>query len=285
VSKRSDSYKLVPITAAEMARFRKNAPAALARRGSSFVAEEMGRALSLFLTGLIPILGLIYFDWSASEMLVFLLIGSWFGILCDIARFFALPAEVKRFGDVFYDDWHVWVVANALRRGETSAPKSHLKAKYEPALGVFVDLVLGSIATALICLALAEAGFSFRTELWENRGLWKWLALLAGYNLLFTIWEIARHKLVGEVAGRVKVALGMRGLVLFLLLFVVVMIHDALGGNGAIARGVILVVNSAILVAAVFNAVGFFWVRAETNWLRNYLRHKCNGRKSEGEKD
>lgn len=104
MSKRSESYELVPITAADMARFHKNAPAALARRGSGFVAEELGRALSLFLTGLIPILGLVYFGWSASEMLVFLLIGSWFGILCDIARFFALPAQVKRFGDVFYDD-------------------------------------------------------------------------------------------------------------------------------------------------------------------------------------
>ncbi len=271
--KRSDSKnELAPITAADMARFHRNAPAALERRGAGFVGEELGRALALLLTGLIPIIGLTCFGWSASELLVFLLIGSWIAIACDIAKFLLLPAQVKRFGEVYYDDWHVWVVVSALRKGLDKAPKSHLRAKYEPAMGVLVDLVCGGLGTALICVALAESGFDFRSELWQNRGLLKGVALLAVYETAMTVWEIARHKLGGEAAGEVKVAVGMRGLGLFLLLFVVVMIHDALGENGAVARGVMLAVNGAILLLACFNGLGFLWLRADTNWLRTHLR-------------
>jgi hypothetical protein len=220
---------------------------------------------------LIPIIGLVYFGWSASELLVFLILGAWIGIACDIVKFFVLPAQVKRSGDVYYDDWHVWVVANALRAGRDQAPKSHLAAKYEPAMGVFVDLVCGGIGTALLCVALAEAGFQFRADLWQNASLLKWLAVLAAYDVAMTVWEIARHKLRGEAAGELKVALGMRGLGLFLLLFLVVMIRDALSNDSAVARITMLTVNGAIVAAAVFNSVGLFWLRAETNWLRGYL--------------
>ena len=100
---RSKDNELVPITAADLARFRKNAPAALARRGSGFIAESVGSALALLLTGLIPIVGLMRFGWSASEMLVFLIVGLWIGIACDIVKFFVLPAQVKRSGDAYYE--------------------------------------------------------------------------------------------------------------------------------------------------------------------------------------
>jgi hypothetical protein len=215
---------------------------------------------------------MLVYSWSASELLVFLVVGSWIGIACDLVKYLALPAHVRRGGETYYDDWHVWVVASALRRGEETAPRSHLAAKYEPALGVLVDFVCGGIGTALICVALAEKGFSFRTELWENSGLLKSLAILAAYEVAMTAWEIARHKLGGDASGEVKVALGMRGLGLFLLLFVVVMIREALGDDGAMARGVMLAVNAAIVLAACFNAIGFFWVRGEANWLQEYLR-------------
>lgn len=274
MNRKSADDELAPITADDMARFRRNAPAALARRGAAFVGESLGNALSLLLTGLIPIVGMLYFQWSASEMLVFLIVGAWIGIVCDVAKFLLLPAQVKRFGDVYYDDWHVWVVANALRRGLDQAPKSHLAARYEPALGVFVDFVCGGIGTALLRVALAEGGFNFRSDFWQNPALLKGLALLAIYEAAMTIWEMVSHKVRGDAAGELSVALGMRGLGLFLLLFLVVMIHDALGDNGAVARNAMLAVNAAILLAAAFNLVGIFWLRAETNWLSDYLRTK-----------
>jgi hypothetical protein len=272
VSRSDPKNELAPLTAAYMARFYRNAPAALARRGSGFVASEFGRALALLLTGAIPLVGMLAYGWSASELLVFLVVGSWIGIACDLVKYLALPTHVRRGGETYYDDWHVWVVASALRRGEETAPRSHLAAKYEPALGVLVDFVCGGIGTALICVALAETGFSFRTELWQNGGLLKSVAILATYEVTMTAWEIARHKLGGDASGAVKVALGMRGLGLFLLLFVVVMIREALGDDGALARSVMLAVNGAIVLTACFNAIGFLLVRGETNWLREYLQ-------------
>jgi hypothetical protein len=272
VTRRVSGNEWIPISDADMGRFRRHAPAALARRGAGFAGEELGRVASLLLTGLIPIIGLLVFDWSASEMLVFLLIGSWLGIGCDLAKVLLLPAEVRRRGELYYNDWQVWVVVHALRRGLDQAAKSHLQAKYEPAKGVLIDLVCGGLGTALICVALVEAGFDFRGELWENRWVLKSAALLAIYEVAKTVWEIVRHKRGGESAGEVRVAVGLRGLALFLLLPIVVMMIDALGENGAAARGVMLAVHAAILVFAGFSVAGFFWMQADTNWLRQYLR-------------
>lgn len=276
---RSKDNELVPITAADLARFRKNAPAALARRGGGFVAESVGSALALLLTGLIPIVGLVYFGWSASEMLLFLVVGLWIGILGDFAKFALLPGQVRRFGAAYYEDWQVWVVAGALRRGKSEASRSHLEAKYAPGGAVFVDLVFGGVGTAILCVALAKSGFDFRQELWQNAWLVKSIAALAIYEAAFTLWEVARHKLGGDAAGQVRVVLGMRGLGLFLLMFLVVMLDEALHDNGAPARVALLTVNAAILALAAFNLVGLDWVQAETNWLRDYLRDERDGNK------
>lgn len=269
---RSNDNDLVSITAADLARFRRNAPAALARRGGGFIAESVGSALALMLTGLIPIVGLVRFGWSASEMLVFLIVGLWIGILGDLAKFALLPGQVRRSGAAFYDDWQVWVVAGSLRRGKNEASRSHLEAKYTPVAAVFVDLVFGGVATAILCVALAKSGFDVRQELWRNAWLVKSIAALAIYEAAFTLWEVMRHKLSGDAAGQLRVALGMRGLGLFLLMFLVVMLDEALHDNGASARVALLTVNAAILVLAVFNLVGLYWVRTETAWLREYLQ-------------
>lgn len=274
---RSNDNDLVPITAADLARFRRNAPAALARRGGGFIAESFGSALALALTGLIPIVGLTRFAWSASEMLVFLIVGLWIGILGDLVKFALLPGQVRRYGAAYYEDWQVWVVAGALRREKNEAPRSHLEAKYTPVAAVFVDLVFGGVATAILCVALAKSGFDIRQELWLNAWLFKSIAALAIYEAAFTLWEVARHQLGGDAAGQVRVALGMRGLGLFLLMFLVVMLDDALHDNGAAARIAMLVVNAAILVLAAFNLVGLYWVQAETSWLREYLRDESDG--------
>ena len=276
---RSKDNELVPITAADLARFRKNAPAALARRGGGFVAESVGNALALLLTGSIPIVGLVWFGWSASEMLVFMIVGLWIGILGDFAKFALLPGQVRRSGAAFYDDWQVWVVAGALRRGKNEASRSHLEAKYTPVAAVFVDLVFGGIATAILCIVMAKSGFDVRQELWRNAWLVKSIAALAIYESAFTLWEITRHKLGRDAAGKVRVVLGMRGLGLFLLMFLVVMLDEALHDNGAPARVALLTVNAAILVMAAFNLVGLYWVQAETNWLRAYLRDESDGNK------
>lgn len=205
-------------------------------------------------------------------MLVFLIVGLWIGILGDLGKIALLPEQVWRYGAAYYEDWQVWVVAGALRHGKNEAPRSHLEAKYTPGAAVLVDLVFGVVATAILCVALAKSGFDFRQQVWQNTWLVKSIAALAIYEAAFTLWGIVRHKLGGDAAGQMRVALGMRGLGLFLLMFLVVMLDDALHDNGTTASVAMLTVNAAILALAVFNLAGLYWVQAETTWLREYLQ-------------
>jgi hypothetical protein len=272
---RRDDGKLerTPITAADMERFHRNAPAALARRGPAFVGETFAEAFETLLIGGTPIVGMIWFGWSADQLLLFLLIGTWTAILFDFVKYFSLAGAVERFAAAKFDDWHVWVVVGALRKGEREAPAEHLRVKHEPAMGVLVDLACGGVGTLFILLALAEGhGLHVREMLAERSVQWS-LAGLIGYQLLLAAWEIARcRRLPGTC--ETKVALGMRGLGLFLLMFLVVMLRESAGEGGEISRGVMLTVNGLIVALALFNVVGLLWLRGETRWLRNYLEER-----------
>jgi hypothetical protein len=266
-----------PITAADMERFHRNAPAALSRRGPAFVGETFAEAFETLLIGGVPIVGMLQFGWSANQLLLFLLIGTWTAILLDFTKYFSLAGAAERFAAAKFDDWHVWVVAGALRKGEREAPAEHLRVKHQPAMGVFVDLVCGGIGTLFILLALAAGpGFGLREMLAERSVQWS-LAGLIGYQLLLTAWEIVRcRRLPGTC--ETKVALGMRGLGLFLLMFLVVMLRESAGETGEISRGVMLTVNGLIVALALFNVVGLLWLRGETRWLRDYLEERREGR-------
>jgi hypothetical protein len=264
---------MAPITADDMQRFHRNAPAALARRSGNFVGEQLGAAFETLITGLVPIVGMLAFGWSASQLLVFLLVSAWTAILLDIVKLTLLYEGVKRFGATHYDDWHVWTVAQALRAGKTEAVRSHLKAKYQPEMGVVVDLLLGSVGTVAIFAVASGESWSGLRGLFADRSVLYGLAILVGYQIVFAAWDVVR-RLVAEDRGEVKVAVGMRGLGLFLLMFLVVMIRESAGENGAVARGAMLVVNGGLVALAAFNTVGQFWLRGETRWLRNYLHER-----------
>jgi hypothetical protein len=246
------------------------------------LADELGSAFETLLTGAVPIVGMLAYGWSANQLLLFLLVGAWTAILLDITKFFLFYGAVKRFGAAHYDDWHVWVVAGALRKGENEAVSSHLKAKYQPEMGVVVDLLFGGVATLLIIVAIEEGSAQGIRELLADRSVLYGLAGLVTYQVVFAAWEMFRR--VGDDSGPMKVAVGMRGFGLFVLLFVVVMIRESAGANGSIARTVMLVVNGALVALALFNAVGQFWVNRETAWLRDYLRTRPPAEKAPARK-
>lgn len=262
-----------PITPADMDRFHRNAPAALSRRGVAFVGETIAEAFETLLIGGVPLIGMLQFGWSADQLLLFLLIGTWTAILLDFAKYFLLSAAVERFAAAKFDDWHVWVVVESLRAGKTDAPQPHLQAKYEPALGVFADLVCGGVGTVMIVLAIVTGpGLGVRELLADPTVKWS-LAALVGYQLLLTGWEIARQRFTPH-DGETPVYLGMRGLGLFLLMFVVVLFRESAGNSGGISRGVMLTVNGLIVAWAIASVVGLLWLRGETRWLRKYLAER-----------
>lgn len=259
-----------PITAADLDRFHRNAPAALSRRGPAFVGQTFADAFETLLIGGTPIVGMLWFGWSSEQLLLFLQIGVWMAILLDIARYLLMSTGVQRFTETKFDDWHVWVVAGALRKGESHAATEHLRVKHQPEMGVFVDLVCGVVGTLFIVLAVTTGTEEHLFELLADCSVQWCLAGLIGYQLATFVWEFWRSRRASQ-GYETKVLLGMRGLGLFILMFLVVMFRESAGASGGISRGVMLAVNGAIVALALFNVVGLLWLRGETRWLRNYL--------------
>jgi hypothetical protein len=258
------------LSAADLSRFHRNAPAALLRRGSGYVTEAVLGSLEMAAMGATPIVGLAWFDWSAAQQLVFLLVGAWVGIVCDLARLMFAGRGVQAFAKTHYDDWHVWTVVAALRSGR-EAPESHLKAKHEPWAGVFVDIAAGGIATIVLAAMMGSSGVIGGAGLLHDRSLQVSTGCFAAYQAACAAWEIIRHRRAGADAGPVAAHPGARGAGLFVLMFVVLIAGDLETYGGVNAPRVMLVINGAIVLLGVLNAAAIVWLKQETVWLRNYL--------------
>jgi hypothetical protein len=257
-----------------MARFHKNAWAAVKRREGSYALEEVGNGLRSVFLGGVPLVGMLWFDWSAPELMLFLLVGTWAGILCDIAKLWFLEKQIRDWGNEFYDNWCVWTIVASLRAGRKTAPKEHLRARYEPWVGVLVDLSLGGLGTVIICLALAAAGEITGTELLQQQRIMLPLVALVAYQILFTVWEIVSHKY--QLAGNspVKVAVGKRGIGLFMLLFLMVFVVETWSKQSSASKIALLVINGGLVFYGLITIVGPFFIRKETAWLRDYLEKR-----------
>lgn len=258
-----------PITAADMERFHRNAPAAVKRREGLYAFDEFGAGLRAVFLGGVPLVGVIWFQWSSTQLLIFLLCGSWIGILCDFAKLFFLEKQVHSWGDAYYEDWHVWVVVDALRLNKTHAPKQHLRAKYEPWHGVLADIVFGGISTVVIVTGLIRSPAVNWAELGHN-GAWHWIVAISVYEFVFTAWEILSHRTGADVRP-VKVHVALRGLGLFLFMFILMWLTDEFQVVGPGVRNGMIVVNGALILWGLATMAGPLMIRRETQWLREYL--------------
>jgi hypothetical protein len=273
--KRHDNEEVL-ITAADMERFHRNAPEAILRREGTYAFDEFGNGLRSVFLGGVPLIGLLWFDWSSLQLMFFLLVGIWIAILCDFAKLWFLEKPIRDWASVSYDDWQVWTVAAALRAGRNTASRAHLSAKYEPWAGVLVDAVFGGLSSALIPVALSESGEGIDGAILFDQGVMYSLTGLIAYQVLFTVWEIISHRRSLGENRQVKVKLGMRGLGLFLLMFLLVMVADNWGEQSSATRIAMLVVNSGIVLMGVVTMVGPSLIRRETQWLREYLKKRAD---------
>jgi hypothetical protein len=275
--KRSADADYVSLSGEDMARFHRNAPAALGRRGGKAMAQSIAGSMELVLMGAVPIVGMLRYGWSATQQLVFLVVSLWVGILCDFARLAFVREAVKAYADEHYDDWHAWVVVEALRAGRTTAPRSHIQAKHLAGAGVFVDLAAGGFSTALIAAAVfVNRGDGPRGPDFDRAFVWS-LVGMAAYQTISAAWEIARARRAGAKGGSAKAAgvqaqPGVRGVGLFLLMFVTMTLGDPDGAGGLAAQRVMLAVNGVIVAVGVFNAAAWLWLGNETRWLARYVR-------------
>jgi hypothetical protein len=262
----------VSLTSGDMDRFHRNSPAALARRSGGAIAQSVMGSLELVIIGATPIVGMLWYDWSATQQLVFLVASLWVGILCDFARLAFVRHAVKAHADEHYDDWHVWVVVEALRSGRNTAPRSHIQAKHAPGDGVFVDLAAGGFSTVLIAAALFVNSDDRAFVTTFDRPFVISLGAMAAYQAINAAWEIARVRRAGMKAGGVSAAPGARGVALFLLMFVTMTLGDPDGAGGIAAQRVMLAVNGVIVAVGILNAAAWLWLASETRWLARYVR-------------
>jgi hypothetical protein len=146
---------MVPITSEDMERFHEHAMAALARRGRGYMMDEVFGGLQTALLGVLPIVGMLFGNWSGIEMFAFLMVSLWCGIGCDVTKFLWLEERARAFADARFNDWHVWSVVDALRAGRETMPKQTFRARWQPWNGVFCDIVIGLVSTLLIRLMTA----------------------------------------------------------------------------------------------------------------------------------
>ncbi|MDC0937047.1 hypothetical protein OAS39_12235 [Pirellulales bacterium] len=289
----SEAAELTPLTQADFDRFHRNAPAALARRGWSGMIEEMSAGLQTAIFGALPVVGLVWLGWSATEMLLFLLVGLWVGILCDTTKLLCLRRRAEAFASACYDDWHVWVVVDALRKGKRAAQGQHLRAKWAPFSGMFVDFFMGGFSTAIILvLLIVEAGMGLHS--FQTPGVLWALAVVSLIRIISTVLEIVHHRSKDRARGvdpsewteldaardassdrPVKAVMGLRGVGLFLLMFLTVFLTDEERVEEVdVAWATMMVVNGIIVLYGMVGLVGWPLLVGETRWLRKYLAER-----------
>ncbi len=275
--KRTNAEHMSPLTPADLERFRRDAHAAVKRRGRGFFFEQWAHSFELILMGAVPIVGMALFDWSGMALLVFMLAGAWTAVACDAFKYVLLRPVVDREAEAYTNDQFVWVVVEALQKKTREVPTAHAGAAYLPGVGLFVDLLFGGISTVVIVAALAVTEAGFPGDVLGDAGYVLGLVAFIVCQVLLAIWLVLEHRL-GHSEGPVKLHAGLRGVGLFFLMFIVVVISDKLSEKAAVSRIVMIVTNSLIILVGVLNLVGMRWVRQETIWLRDYLGKRQAGR-------
>lgn len=258
-----------------MERFHTLASTTLGRTNRAYFVDEFGRSFSWILMAAIPLVGLLYFDWSASEWLLFLLIGAWTGIILDSFKLYFLNDQIMKSADAAYEDNFVWTIVDSLREDKQEAPADHLRAKYQPGMGVFVDLVFGGIGTMM---TLALFPDSILDTLQTNSLRWSVLGMTA-YRVALTVWEIIEQRSTQTEDRQVRVAVGLRGVGLFMLGFLVAMIvgdevKPRFSGDQT-AWWTMLLVNALTIFGSLLNVWGISMIYSNSKWLRRYLEERA----------
>ena len=101
-----------------------------------------------------------------------------------------------------------------------------------------------------------------------------------------TIWEIIDHKTHPQSYPVVKLALGLRGASMFIVMFIVLFITESdVIASKTSARYVVCGVNSLLILVGLLNFAGMFFMIGETRWLRSYLKSQGKNRETRVDAD
>lgn len=241
----------VPITREMRDRVARNARAAISRRRGGYWIEQLIALLQWFVVAATSLAGLLLFGWSPLAMLAFLLASAWLNVAGDLLRWLLFRRRVRAFAETFSDDAEVWAVAIALHEGrQVLAPDQ--AGRYAVGVGLFVDLVFGGAATAVMLGALHAHGIDPWADFRVDGPIrWTLLAIVA-LQLLGLAWALLSHAVGSQRDVPMKITPGARGLGLFILMFVVM----ALGDEGRQLWLPLVIANGLLLLLGVAGLAG-----------------------------
>lgn len=259
----------------DLARFRRNAAAAVARRDAAYFRAEAWNSLERIVFGALPLLGLAFLGWRADRQLAFLVAGAWIAIAADVLRWLLLRRVVSREVERYNDDQHVWLVAEALYR-RRDGMRVELARDYSYGRGLLVDLILGAVATGVLGgMWSAVGGVSLADTLRglaADTGLRWGLALFAAVEFAGVAGLWLQHRLAPKSAPAPKLGAGARGVGLLLLAGLMALV----GPISYTATAIVSAAGAGLVLVGLIGLVGVELLRRETRWLRDYLRDPAN---------
>ena len=261
------------ITTQDWVRFHELSDATLRRCNRAYFASEICRTVSWVLMGAIPIFGLLCFQWSPRDWLVFLMVGAWTGIILDALKWVFLSKQIMKWARENLELKFVSVMAEALREGRDTVPMEVHEPNPQSGqlkMGVVADFLCGATGTA-IAIAI------FPGNLWaaftETALFWSVLGMV-GFRVASTAWEIGEQLIPSTEDRTIRIYSGLRGVGLFLLGFLVVFIvgdeNEPNFSEQQTAWWIMLATNILAILAGLFSLWGSCMIYAKLKWLKGY---------------
>jgi len=265
----SDESKAAPpirISAQMRQDFKLHAPAALARRNNAYmlgIAVNVGQWL---LIGSLGLLGLYCWQWTASEMLLVFVAGIVASIIADSLKYVFARQKMLAEYATMEKDRLVWAMLEAIRRKVDEIAADRLQ-KTRPGLAVTMDIALG--AAGLWILSTQLTAFGLDAETWQglSRGVRLALVVVCAAPVLAMLSAVLAHR--GAQGGYDDLEFRAGGRGIGLILFAIALSMFGEGNDGA--RGMMLFVNWATVIAGLMSVAGVAIMVNERNQLREHL--------------
>lgn len=259
----------VAITPQLRGRFERAAAAALARRNDAYLAGVAMNVLQWLLVGSLGLLGLRYWQWTATEMLLVFVAGIFASIAIDGLRWLFARGRMLSDYQKMQDDRLVWAVLDADAGGRDSIPTDQLERKSPGGLTAS-DIVFGALGAWLLWKQRAAFGFDAAGAIAISASARLSLIALFAMPVLSLLVGLLAHRRDDGGHDELEFRAGGRGIGLVLLAGAIAW-H---GGGSDGARAVMTFVNWATVVAGVLSIGGVAIMVRERNRLRTHLARR-----------
>jgi hypothetical protein len=256
----------VKITAAMRQRFRRHAPAALARRNDAYLLGVAINVAQWLMIGSVGLVGLYHWHWTARDMLLVFVAGIVASIFTDGMKWlFARRAMLDDYQKM-ENDRLVWAMLEAEGKRAETIPADRLEPK-PPGPALAMDIGLGALGVWWLSAQLPAIRSGDGGGIAFDSGVQLALIVVLANPLLSMLSASFAHRRAQGGYDDLEFRAGGRGIGLILLAAALGFFSD--GEEGA--RDVMRFVNWATVVAGVMSIAGVAIMLGERNDLREHV--------------